>query len=133
MKRQFSIVALGTLCACSSAAPPPKARPPAPVLAAESETRPKPPERETPPEPGTRRERRVGPATWTELSNGLRGATIENRSLPLVEIRFVVQGGRAEDGEKPGLVALTSQMLKEGGGARFEALGTSLGVEMTAD
>ena len=45
----------------------------------------------------------------------LRFATIPSKALPLVQIRVVVLGGKAADGERPGLAGITGQLLKDGG------------------
>jgi len=63
------------------------------------------------------------------LSNGLRIWTVEHHAVPLVSFLVLVPVGAAADPlERPGLAAITSDMLDEGGGdldamALHEALG----------
>ena len=63
------------------------------------------------------------------LGNGLRVWTVEHRQVPLVAVLALVPVGASSDpGERPGLAAITGDMLDEGAGERsalevHEALG----------
>jgi predicted Zn-dependent peptidase len=123
---------------CATAPPPP---PPAPVTP-QQETAPAAPTREPPPESGTAKPYRFPSVVWAELPNGVRIATIPNKTLPLVQIRVVIGGGRSGDGDKPGLAAITAQLLKDGGAGsmsskelvtRVESLGGELSIDTSFD
>lgn len=77
--------------------------------------------REPPPESGPAKEYRFPKVTWSELSNGLKLATIPIKALPLVQIRVVVAGGKSADGERPGLASLTGDLLSAGGAGSFSS------------
>ncbi len=49
-----------------------------------------------------------------DLSNGLRILIIVHHEQPIVSLRFLVKSGSAEDGNLPGLVNLTSELLTKG-------------------
>ncbi|MEP7120010.1 MAG: insulinase family protein, partial [Byssovorax sp.] len=98
--------------------------------------------KEAPPESGPAKEYRFPKVTWAELANGLKVATIPIKALPLVQIRVVVSGGKAADGERPGLASLTGDLLEAGGAGpfsskdlvnRIESLGGNLGIETSFD
>jgi zinc protease len=100
------------------------------------------PAREPPPASGPAREFHFPKTTWAELDTGLKVATIESRALPIVQIRVVVLGGKAADGERPGLSAITGALLKDGGAAgmssrdvltRIESLGANLEIDTQFD
>ncbi|HEY5921706.1 MAG TPA: pitrilysin family protein, partial [Kofleriaceae bacterium] len=56
------------------------------------------------------------------LDNGVRLLVLENPRLPLVAISVVHGGaGSREDGDKPGIAALTAELLDDGGGQRTSA------------
>lgn len=63
------------------------------------------------------------------LANGLRVCTVEHRQVPLVAVLALVPVGSSSDpGDRPGLAAITGDMLDEGAGERsaldvHEALG----------
>lgn len=110
------------------------------------DTRPKAPPpvevREEPPPTAAARPFRFPPPTWAELPGGIKLATVARGGLPVVEVRVVIPGGAAADGERPGVAALTAELLREGGAgalsgrdllARIEALGASLTAEATLD
>ena len=136
---------LGLLVGC---APPPQS-PPAPQqsVAAPAPTTvpaPKAPEvvKEPPPESGPAKAYRFPKVTWSELSNGLKLAVIPIKALPLVQVRVVVPGGKSADGERPGLAALTGDLLSAGGAGpfsskdlvtRIESLGANLATETSFD
>jgi zinc protease len=127
------------------APPPAPPKPPAPrstVIAPAPTPVPAPPERESPPEAGAARELSLPAPRWAEMSNGLKVATLVSPALPIVQIRVVALGGKASDGEKPGLSVLTGELLKEGGAAdmsgrelveRVESLGATLDISTTFD
>ncbi|WP_437937302.1 M16 family metallopeptidase [Sorangium sp. So ce341] len=137
-------LAAAVACGCAPAARAP--RPPAQAAAqAEGAAEAPPPEaarREQPPPSGPARPARMPPIAWAELPSGLSVATAVNRALPLVEVRVVVRGGSAADGERTGLAALTGQLLLRGGAghlpgrellARLESLGASVSVDTGLD
>jgi zinc protease len=49
-----------------------------------------------------------------DLTNNLRVLIIEHHKLPIASLRFLVKSGSAEDGDLPGLVSLTSELLTKG-------------------
>ncbi len=55
------------------------------------------------------------------LGNGMEVRLVALKGEPLVDLRFVVLSGTASDGDRPGLSALTGELLKEGGAAAFSA------------
>jgi zinc protease len=140
----LSALAASTI-ACSSAPPPSPPPPPRAITAkAPDATSPEPraPEREPPPPSGPTRDLRLPYPMWAELPSGLKVAAVENRSLPVVHIRVAVLGGSAADGERPGVAALTAELLKRGGAgamtgrdvlARAAALGGELSVRADFD
>jgi predicted Zn-dependent peptidase len=76
------------------------------------------------------------------LANGLRVWTVERRGLPLLSILMLVPTGSAADpGDRPGLAAMTADMLDEGSGGRsaleiedaFARIGSDLGTEIGPD
>ena len=82
------------------------------------------------------------PATWAELSNGMKIVSRSNRSIPTVQLRVAIQAGSSVDGEHTGLSALcTKAMAASGTGslddtqfkAKLEALGASLSVDVASD
>jgi zinc protease len=105
--------------------------------------RPKgPPPKEQPPASGPAKDYRFPKVVWSELPTGLRVATIASTALPVVQIRVVVLGGRAADGEKPGLAGLTAQLLKDGGAGslssrdlvtKIESMGGTFSIDTGAD
>jgi zinc protease len=97
---------------------------------------------EAPPPSGPPRAFLVPKPTWADLASGMRVATVENKTLPLVQLRVVILGGRSADGERPGLAALTGELLKDGGSgtlssrevlSRIESLGGTLSIDTRAD
>lgn len=78
------------------------------------------------------------PTPWTvELSNGLPVMGIEDRELPIVAFEFAIDGGRLrEDVARPGLAAVTAEMLTRGTEtktrAEFENALQSLGAQVRA-
>lgn len=71
-------------------------------------------DRSTPPPPGV--PGKVGFPRYSEkkLRNGFKIFVIENHSLPIVTIGFVVRGGSMYDGDRPGLASITSELLTKG-------------------
>jgi predicted Zn-dependent peptidase len=52
------------------------------------------------------------------LANGLQVRTVEHRSLPVIIVALIVEGGSGADtGQREGLAALTADMLDEGAGS----------------
>ncbi|WP_437483689.1 pitrilysin family protein [Sorangium sp. So ce1014] len=137
-------LAAAVVCGCAPAGRAP--RPPAQAAAPANDAKVAPPpevaRREPPPPSGPARPARMPAITWAELPGGLSVATAVNRALPLVEVRVVVHGGSAADGERTGLAALTGELLLRGGAgnlpgrevlARLESLGASLAVDTGLD
>jgi predicted Zn-dependent peptidase len=53
------------------------------------------------------------------LANGLRVSTVEHRQVPLVSVLVITAAGAAADPpDRPGLAAITADMLDEGCGDR---------------
>jgi predicted Zn-dependent peptidase len=140
MSREGGLIALAIAVGigCASAPPPPVT---APVVPAQ-DTAPSEPAREPPPASAPAKPYRFPSVVWAELPNGLRVATIPSKALPLVQIRVVVGAGRSADGDKPGLAALTAQLLKDGGAGsmssrelvtRVESLGAELSIDTGFD
>ncbi|MBL8624638.1 MAG: insulinase family protein [Myxococcales bacterium] len=80
--------------------------------------------------------------TEFRLRNGARVLVVENHRLPLVSVRIAVESaGARSDGAKPGLAALTADLLDEGAGTRsalelpeeIERLGARLTVGTGSD
>lgn len=98
--------------------------------------------RESPPPSAPPADYHFPAVTWSELKNGLQVATIQSKALPVVQIRVVVQAGKAAEGEHPGVADLTAELMKAGGAGpmngrdlvtKVETLGSSLGVETGFD
>lgn len=145
MNQVRSIVAavgLALLAGCA-AAPPPEP-PPLRVPLPARDTAPgswRPP-RQAPPASAPARPHRFPKVVWSELPSGLEVATIPSKSLPVVHLRVVVGGGKAADGEKPGLSSITASLLEEGGAGsmssrdlvtRVESLGAELSIDTGFD
>ncbi|MBP7571568.1 MAG: insulinase family protein, partial [Acidobacteria bacterium] len=76
------------------------------------------------------------------LSNGLAVWTVEHREVPVVAMLLLLSSGAAEDpDDRPGLAALTADMLDEGSGERsaldleaaFARLGAQFDTEIGPD
>ncbi|HTQ02559.1 MAG TPA: pitrilysin family protein [Polyangiaceae bacterium] len=94
--------------------PPPAAAAPAPVA---EDPLAKPPPAGALPEPEFPASRHF------VLDNGTALQVITRKDFPLVEVRLLVFSGVASDGERPGLGALTGELLKAGGAGPSSALG----------
>jgi predicted Zn-dependent peptidase len=128
-------LALVTL-SCGSAPPP--AAPAAP--AGPAAPAPSAPERDPlaePPPAGVTPNVPFPPIAHARLDNGLELAVISRRGFPVIDVRLVVRSGQATDGERPGVAALTGDLLKDGGAGKFssrelveraETLGGSLSI-----
>lgn len=77
-----------------------------------------------------------------QLPNGLRVWTVEHREVPVLAALLLLSNGAAEDpDERPGLAALTADMLDEGSGTRsaldleaaFARLGAQFDTEIGPD
>ncbi|HSN99489.1 MAG TPA: insulinase family protein, partial [Candidatus Nanopelagicales bacterium] len=147
-RRAVVIAALVALAGCVSSASPAKQAPSRndgaglPVESAGPKPAPVAEVREEPQPSAPVRPFRCPAPVWAELKSGLDVATIVTRGVPEVEIRAVIPGGRAADGERPGVAEITGELLLEGGAgalagrellARMEALGGKLAVETTLD
>jgi len=76
------------------------------------------------------------------LANGLRVWTVEHREVPVLAVLVLLTAGSAEDpDDRPGLAALTADMLDEGSGGRsaldleaaFARLGAQFDTEIGSD
>lgn len=94
------------------------------------------------PVPGPDRRFSFPQATKTTLANGLRVWTVEHRSVPVVSFLLIVPSGAAADpSARPGLAAITADMLDEGSGERsalevqdaLARIGAELETEVSAD
>ena len=101
-----------------------------------------PPPKEQPPASSPAKDYRFPKVVSGELPTGLRFATLPSNALPIVQIRVVVMGGKSADGERPGLAALTGQLLKDGGAGamssrdlvtKVESIGGSLSIDTGFD
>ncbi len=73
-----------------------------------------------------------------QLANGLRVWTVEHREVPVLAALLLLSNGAAEDpDDRPGLAALTADMLDEGSGAlsalEFEAAFARLGAQFDTE
>jgi len=113
---------------------PPSPPPLTGALPARDTTPPPPPAREAPPSSATARPFRFPRVAWTELPGGLKLGTLAGKGGPLVHVRVVIGAGRAADGERPGLAAMTAQLLAGGAAAaRLASLGAGLSVDTGID
>lgn len=135
-----AVAALVASCGGSPANGP--IEPVRPAVTAKATPPPSPKTREEPPPPAAPATIVLPTPVWAELPSGLSLGTVERRGLPIVEVRVVVRAGIAADGDRPGTATLTAELLKEGGAgnmkgdellARFDALGSSLSVEVDSD
>jgi predicted Zn-dependent peptidase len=94
------------------------------------------------PAPGTDPAFRFPVVERHALGNGLRVWTVEHREVPVLAVLLLLSAGAAEDPEdRPGLAALTADMLDEGSGDRsaldleaaFARLGAQFDTEIGAD
>jgi zinc protease len=115
----FCLLAL-VVAGCAAQEPPPPITG-VQIPALDTIPRPKHPAREDPPPSGPARPFHLPKPAWAELAGGLRVATVASKALPLVQIRVVVLAGRAADGERPGLAALTAELLEDGGAGRMSS------------
>jgi len=124
------------LAACAEAPPP--APPPVSMAIPARDTTPgagaRP--RQPPPPSGPTKPYRFPKVVWAELPSGLKLATISSKALPVVQIRVVVPGGKAADGERPGLSAITASFLEDGGAGNMSSRDlvtriASLGAELS--
>ncbi|AUX48477.1 hypothetical protein SOCE26_100150 [Sorangium cellulosum] len=144
--RWIAALAAALACGCAPAGrasrPPATAAAPAKDAPAGARSQASAAAREQPPPSGPARPARMPAITWAELPSGLSVATAVNRALPLVEVRALIRGGAAADGELTGLAALTAELAVHGGAgglpgrellARVESLGASLRVDTGLD
>lgn len=94
------------------------------------------------PAPGEPPPLKLPPLQRATLANGLRIALAERRSVPVVELSLMVDGGTAaDDPARPGTERLMQLMLQEGAGRydalqlaqRKDELAASIGVSSNAD
>src|SRR5882762_2715155 len=98
----LSALVMVSASACSITSYPPQAQLENVVIPVRDTTpKPKgPPPKEAPPDSGPAKDYRFPKTVWSELPTGLRFASIPIKALPLVQIRVVVLGGKAADGER---------------------------------
>jgi zinc protease len=129
---------LALVAGCAASAPP---APLPPVVTPVPDPAPKPPSpppREDPPPAGQAKPYHFPKVGWADLPGGLRVATLPSEALPIVQVRVVIGGGSAADGEKPGLAALTAELLRDGGAGAMSSRDlvtriASLGAELTVE
>ncbi len=94
------------------------------------------------PEPGPEPSFRFPQVAKRTLANGLRVWTVEHRGLPIIAIIALLPAGASSDpADRPGLAALTADMLDEGAGGRsalelqeaIGRIGASLDTEVGSD
>lgn len=138
-------LALALLAGCGGASPPPapvaKVTQPAPSAApAEASATTAP--REEPPPSGPAKAVHAPKIVWSDLTSGLKVGVVPSPTAPLAQVRVVVLGGAAADGERPGAAVLTGEMLAAGGAgalsgrdlaAKIESLGARLTIETGLD
>jgi len=144
MNRSFfpSLCALAICLSCQKPAPPAS---PASPGGPGSPAAPPPPEPQAllePPPPGIAPAAPFPAIVHHELGNGLELRVVERHVHAIAQVTLVVRSGTATDGEKPGLAAVTGDLLKDGGAGglspkklveRAEALGASLEVRTDRD
>jgi predicted Zn-dependent peptidase len=116
--------------ACADAPPPP---PSAPVAAPSSTptAQPSVSAREAPPPSGPPIAFHLPEARWSSLANGASLGIAVVRGLPIVEARVAIRGGRAAEGDRPGVAEVLAEVLKDA--ADPSALGGQLAVEAGDD
>lgn len=76
-------------------------------------------DRSHPPEPGPVRPFHLPPVRRFTLENGLPVLLVEKHEVPVASVLLVVKGGAVSDpAGKPGLAAMTAEMLEEGAGGK---------------
>src|SRR6185295_7745830 len=111
--RSIPALVLAALTGCATPAPlPPSLSGELPAL---NTTPPPPRRREEPPPSAPAKPLRFPAAVWSDLPSGLRVAVVPGKALPLVHVRVVIAAGTAADGERPGLAAITAQLVASGG------------------
>jgi zinc protease len=127
-------VCMAALTACEAQAPvivPPVAGKPTPVATTPPTEAPAKP-RETPPPPGAPMDVHLPAATWAEQPDGLTVGMLPIAGLPLAEVRVVVMGGRAAEGEQKGASEILAEIVKRSA-ASVESLGGRLDVQAGDD
>ena len=138
-----NVPALFVLAACASPPPssPPPAHPAPPAAPPVASAPPRDPLAEPPPA-GVTPSVPFPPVVHSRLDNGLELAVVARRGFPVIDVRLVVRSGQATDTERPGVAALTGDLLKDGGAGRFssrelveraETLGGSLSIATDRD
>jgi predicted Zn-dependent peptidase len=137
-----SLGALTFVCALGCQKPNPAAAPGAPVATSTPAPPPEPSALLEPPARGIAPAAPFPAIAHKELENGLELRTVERHLHALAQVSLVVRSGSATDGEKPGLAAVTGDLLKDGGAGglspkklveRAEALGASLEIRTDRD
>lgn len=115
---------------------------PAPLATVRAPEGPQAEARVEPPPAGIVPDAPFPPMNERQLDNGLALRVIERRIHPLIELRLIVRSGTATDGDKPGVAAITGDLLKDGGAAtyspeqlveRAESLGTNIRITTDRD
>lgn len=125
---------MAALVGCEASAPvivPPVAGKPTPAASTPPVEVPAKP-RETPPPPGAPVDVHLPAATWTEQPDGLTIGMLPIAGLPLAEVRVVVMGGRAAEGEQRGASEILAEIVKRSA-AGVESLGGRLDVQAGDD
>jgi predicted Zn-dependent peptidase len=137
----FGLCASLLALACQKPAPPVSPAAPGATNATPAPP-PEPPALLEPPAPGIAPSAPFPTIRHHELANGLELRVVERHVHAIAQLSLVVRSGSATDGEKPGLAALTGELLKDGGAGglsskklveRAEALGASLEVRTDRD
>jgi zinc protease len=85
-------------------------------------------DRTKPPALGTSTKFHLPAVVHGTMPNGVALQVVEHRSLPLVHINLIIDGGSRLEAGEPGLAGFTARMLTEGAGARdANALQSDLG------
>lgn len=147
MSRSFlssltSLCALAICLSCQKPAPPVSPSTDAGASHPSAPPPPEPPALLEPPAPGVAPAAPFPVIAHQELPNGLDLRVVERHVHAIAQLTLVVRSGTATDGEKPGLAAVTGDLLKDGGAGglspkklveRAEALGTSIEVRTDRD
>jgi predicted Zn-dependent peptidase len=146
-RRSLTLVSLAAIAmaeGCGGADHPPRSidKPAIPVADTKARPKAKAVQKEAAPTSGPAKAFRFPKVVSSALPNGVEIATIPSHTLPLVQIRVVVLGGKAADGERPGTARITGQLLKDGGAGtlssrdlvtKIESLGSKLSIDTGFD
>ena len=85
--------------------------------------------KEAPPPSAPARPVSVVKSSWAELGNGLSVASRQDRTLPIVHLRFVIGSGSAVDEEQTGLAEVCGHAIAYAGAGAMDALGLQKALE----